>query len=103
MTRQERIQARAVLANYYASSVSGSVLSTPPVVVEVPTPLPPHRTPPADAETRTALIGEAAALREEIDAAYWRFTRQARALPPSMQCPQAYARLAAIKLLLGWT
>lgn len=26
-------------------------------------------------------------LKDEIDAAYWKFTRQARALPPSMQCP----------------
>lgn len=33
----------------------------------------------------------------EIDAAYWRFTRMARAKPPSMVCPNAYDRRTAIK------
>ncbi len=28
-----------------------------------------------------------------IDAAYWRFCRQARALPPVLACPEAYEAL----------
>lgn len=32
-----------------------------------------------------------------IDAAYWAFTRQARAKPPIMVCPQAYADRARLE------
>lgn len=32
------------------------------------------------------------AATEEIDAAYWRFTRCARGVPPSMAVPEAYVQ-----------
>lgn len=35
-----------------------------------------------------------------IDAAYWRFTRQRRAPPPSMAEPNAYAERATIDAIL---
>ena len=35
------------------------------------------------------------AMQAEIDAAYWRFCRCARALPPVLAVPHAYAYLAA--------
>jgi len=95
VTKQERTAARAALAQYYAGSVGESVLHVTPVVVTLPAP----PVPPSPA--RLGLQREAAALRDEIDAAYWRFTRQARALPPSMQCPEAYERLAEINALLA--
>lgn len=53
-----------------------------------------------DLATRQALEKEREALRDTINQAYWRFTRQARAKPPSMQCPEAYRRLAEVHALL---
>lgn len=47
-----------------------------------------------------ALKKEWQACDDEIQAAYWRFCRMARAKPPSMVCPQAYVRRAEIDLLL---
>ncbi len=38
------------------------------------------------------LRGIVRAAEDEIDAAYWRFTRCARSVPPSMAVPDAYAR-----------
>jgi hypothetical protein len=38
------------------------------------------------------LSAELLAVEAEIDAAYWRFTRQARGVPPSIAVPHAYAR-----------
>lgn len=98
MTRAEIAEARRVLAAYYADSVSGSVLSSTPVIVEAPAPQQP---PLALTDARRALLAERETLRATIDAAYWRFTRQARALPPSMQCPDAYARLQEVNDLLS--
>ena len=51
--------------------------------------------------TRAALETELQACEERIDAAYWAFTRQARAKPPSLVCPEAYARRNEIRALLG--
>lgn len=39
-----------------------------------------------------ALEGELRTVRDEIDAAYWCFTRQARAKPPVLAVPKAYER-----------
>ncbi len=51
-------------------------------------------------EDRARLLAEIRAAQDDIDAAYWRFTRQARAKPPSMQVPDAYRRKgAALKAL----
>lgn len=35
--------------------------------------------------------------RDEINAAYWAFTRQARAKPPFLVVPDAYRRKAALE------
>ena len=48
------------------------------------------------AERQARLIRERQQVREMIDAAYWNFTRQARAKPPSMVVPEAYTRLREI-------
>lgn len=47
------------------------------------------------------LEAELRAAEAAIDAAYWAFTRQARAKPPSMVCPWAYERRTAIKAELS--
>lgn len=94
MTKAQHHNARAILGAYYANSVSGSVLATPTQSLQ-----PPRKSIELAAE-RQALLGERAALRATIDTAYWRFTRQARALPPSLQCPKTYARLREVELLL---
>lgn len=43
---------------------------------------------------------ELRAVQAKIDAAYWAFTRQARAKPPSLVVPEAYRRRAEIEDLL---
>lgn len=43
-----------------------------------------------------ALRVERAQLTDTINAAYWRFTRCARAKPPSLVVPEAYARRAEV-------
>lgn len=53
-----------------------------------------------EAEKR-ALEEELARISARIEAAYWRFTRQARALPPVLAVPGAYVRRREILLLLG--
>jgi hypothetical protein len=50
-----------------------------------------------------ALRAELARVEAEIDAAYWAFTRQARAKPPALAVPHAYARRAEIQRLLRGT
>lgn len=50
-----------------------------------------------DALTDEALRAAWHAANDAIDAAYWRFCRQARALPPVLAVPEAYARRAAIE------
>ena len=52
-------------------------------------------------KTTEALEIELRAAEAEIDAAYWAFTRQARAKPPSLVCPKAYERRKAIKEVLS--
>lgn len=47
-----------------------------------------------------ALKAELARVEAEIEAAYWAFTRQARAKPPVLAVPHAYKRRAEIKRLL---
>lgn len=39
-----------------------------------------------------ALLAELALVQAEINAAYWAFCRQARALPPVLAVPDAYRR-----------
>jgi hypothetical protein len=52
----------------------------------------------SDADAPEAkLRAELAKAEAEIDAAYWRFTRQARAKPPSLVCPAAYRRRNEIR------
>lgn len=52
-------------------------------------------------EEREALLKELAACNEKIDDAYWSFSRCARANPPILVCPEAYARRAEIEERLG--
>lgn len=47
-----------------------------------------------------ALQQELAECEARIDAAYWRFTRCARALPPILVVPEAYRRRNEIRALL---
>lgn len=47
------------------------------------------------------LEAELAKVEAQIDAAYWAFTRQARALPPVLAVPGAYARRRNLCRLLG--
>lgn len=42
--------------------------------------------------TLDELEAELASCEAKIDAAYWAFTRQARARPPSLVVPEAYRR-----------
>lgn len=42
--------------------------------------------------TREAILADLDAVNDEINKAYWAFTRQARAQPPAMTVPDAYAR-----------
>lgn len=96
MTTPDCLDARAILAAYYAQSVGASVRASTPVSVWLPAAASASR-PALPTPEREARIGEARRLQDQIDAAYWRFTRQARALPPSLQCPDAYDRLRDIK------
>ncbi len=48
-------------------------------------------------KTTEALETELRAAEAAIDAAYWAFTRQARAKPPSLVVPWAYERRTAIQ------
>jgi hypothetical protein len=50
-----------------------------------------------------ALRAELADCEAKCDAAYWRFTRQARAKPPSVAEPAAWARRTELRALLGVT
>lgn len=43
------------------------------------------------------LEAKAARIDAALDAAYWRFTRTARAAPPAVACPGAYERREAIR------
>jgi hypothetical protein len=43
------------------------------------------------------LRDELRGVEDVIDRAYWAFTRQARAKPPVLVCPDAYKRRAEIK------
>jgi len=52
-------------------------------------------------KTEEQLRAELRAADDEIDRAYWAFTRQARAKPPSLVCPRAYTRRAEIKAELS--
>lgn len=52
-------------------------------------------------KTTEALEAELRDAEAEIDRAYWAFTRQARAKPPSLVCPKAYERRKAIKEVLS--
>lgn len=49
------------------------------------------------AEELEQLRAELARVNAEIDAAYWRFTRSARAAPPAVVCPGAYRRRAQLE------
>lgn len=49
---------------------------------------------------RRAWLAELARVEAQIGAAYWRFTRCARAAPPSSVVPEAYARRAELRRLL---
>lgn len=44
-------------------------------------------------ERQAALQAERQHVKDVIDRAYWAFTRQARAKPPSMVVPEAFAQL----------
>lgn len=46
---------------------------------------------------RAVLEMELRQVSDQIDAAYWAFTRQARAKPPVLAVPDAYWRRAAIE------
>lgn len=96
MTRQQIAAARQALTAYYAGSVSQSVQDSTPVVIHCPA----SRL-PGDDTRRQELLAARKEVQATIDAAYWRFTRQARALPPSLQCPEAYSRRAAIDMALA--
>lgn len=47
--------------------------------------------------TDAQLTDELTSAQRTIDDAYWRFTRCARAVPPSMACPEAYATRSAVQ------
>jgi len=49
---------------------------------------------------KAALKAELAKCEAEINAAYWAFTRQARAKPPCLVVPEAYRRRNEIQALL---
>ena len=46
---------------------------------------------------RDELSARLRAAKESIDAAYWAFTRQSRAQPPALVCPEAYLERNAIE------
>jgi hypothetical protein len=51
--------------------------------------------------TRFEILKEIEEIRaSKIDPAYWRFTRQANGLPPSMQEPGAFDRLTQLLEML---
>lgn len=52
-------------------------------------------------EEREALKAERQRCNDQIDAAYWLFTRCARAKPPCLVVPEAYKRRAEIDALLS--
>ncbi len=52
------------------------------------------------ARNAAAVESELAEVEAIISAAYWRFSRQRRAAPPSSQVPEAYRRRAALTLEL---
>ena len=51
--------------------------------------------------SRAALFEELQECNDKINAAYWAFTRQANAKPPSMVVPEAFTRRAEIRNLLS--
>jgi hypothetical protein len=53
-----------------------------------------------ECESCTALRKEWHAMNDRINAAYWRFTRCARAKPPSMVEGPAYARRTELEQML---
>ena len=53
------------------------------------------------ATERAALEAELGKAQAEIDAAYWRFTRCARATTSTGGLPEAYARRKTLEALLG--
>lgn len=48
--------------------------------------------------THAEIEAELQLVEAAIDAAYWAFTRQARAKPPSLVVPQAYRRRTELEL-----
>lgn len=50
--------------------------------------------------SREEIEAELRTVNAKIDAAYWAFTRQARAKPPVLAVPAAYERRKALELLL---
>lgn len=50
--------------------------------------------------TRPEIEAELARQEAIIDAAYWAFTRRARAKPPSVAVPQAYAERNRLRQML---
>lgn len=55
----------------------------------------------AAAVSRESLRAELREVQARIDAAYWRFTRCARASPPVLAVPDAYSRRTEIEALLA--
>ena len=51
--------------------------------------------------TEAEILADWHRANDEIQAAYWRFTRCARALPPSSVCPVAYASRARLEAELS--
>lgn len=51
--------------------------------------------------TRAEIVAELARHNAAIDAAYWAFTRQARAKPPAVVVPEAYAERDRLEELLA--
>lgn len=56
---------------------------------------------PSLKQGRNALLEELQECQNKIDSAYWAFTRQANAKPPSMVVPEAFHRAKEIREQLG--
>lgn len=58
---------------------------------------------PSHKMTRFEILAELQKAQNEIDSAYWTFTRTARGKPPMLVCPNAFTRRAELEETLRET